>query len=426
MAARNLGSTSGGRVAPDEGGRVSRPIDGISRRVAFGGAPRSAGGADTSVAEAFLASTVGGEHVVKRHRARFHELEVAEVRPLTADAVEVTFTVPEELADDYTYLPGQYVALRKELDGHERRRSYSICRPPVRGSISVAIKRDLGGIFSSWANSELQAGDTLDVMSPQGTFTSTLDALDGKHVVGIAAGSGITPLMALAHTVLSRSATAEFELVYTNRSTLDVMFLEELAELKDRYPSRLAVHHVLSREQRTAPLLSGRIDAEKLGTMLEVLIRPETVDEWFLCGPFELVQLARDTLAAKGVPTDHVRYELFTTDADRVEPRHGRPVEVKQGEQTVAIEFTLDGQSSTVESPVSANESILNAALRVRPDVPFACAGGVCGTCRARVVEGSVNMTENYALEPDELERGYVLTCQSHPKSDRVVVDYDV
>lgn len=395
MAARNLGSTA------------ARP-------------------ADASVAEAFLASTVGGEHVPKRHRARFHRLEVAEVRPLTADAVEVTFTVPDELADEYTYLPGQYVALRADLEGHERRRSYSICRPPERGSISVAIKRDLGGVFSTWANSELKAGDTLDVMSPQGTFTSTLDALDGKHVVGIAAGSGITPLMALAHTVLARSATAEFELVYTNRSTLDVMFLEELAELKDRYPSRLALHHVLSREQRTAPLLSGRIDAEKLGTMLDVLIRPETVDEWFLCGPFELVQLARDTLAAKGVPTDHVRYELFTTDADRVEPRHGRPVEVKQGEQTVAIEFTLDGLSSTVESPVSANESILNAALRVRPDVPFACAGGVCGTCRARLVEGSVNMTENYALEPDELERGYVLTCQSHPKSDRVVVDYDV
>jgi ring-1,2-phenylacetyl-CoA epoxidase subunit PaaE len=388
--------------------------------------------ADAAVASAFLASTVGGEHVAsvdgatKRHRARFHALEVAEVRPLTADAVEVTFTVPDELADDYTYLPGQYVALRTELEGHERRRSYSICRPPERGSLSVAIKRDLGGVFSTWANTELKAGDTLDVMSPQGTFTSTLDALDGKHLVGIAAGSGITPLMALAHTVLSRSATSEFELVYTNRSTLDVMFLEELAELKDRYPSRLALHHVLSREQRTAPLLSGRIDAPKLEQMLDVLIRPETVDEWFLCGPFELVQLARDTLAATGVPVEHVRYELFTTDADRVEPRHGRPVEVQQGEQTVAIEFTLDGQSSTVESPVTANESILNAALRVRPDVPFACAGGVCGTCRARLVEGSVNMTENYALEPDELERGYVLTCQSHPKSDRVVVDYDV
>jgi ring-1,2-phenylacetyl-CoA epoxidase subunit PaaE len=378
------------------------------------------------VASAFLQSTVGGEHVRKRRRARFHRLTVAEVRPLTDDAVEVTFDVPDELADEYTYLPGQYVAIRATLDGTELRRSYSICRPPARGSVSVAIKRDLGGRFSTWANSELKAGDTLDVMSPEGTFTSGLDALDGKHIVGIAAGSGITPLMALAHTVLARSDSARFTLVYTNRSTRDVMFLEELAELKDRYPARLALHHVLSREQRTAPLLSGRIDAEKLQRMLEVLIPPETVDEWFLCGPFELVQLARDTLGAASVPVKHVRYELFTTDADRVEPRHGRPVVVERGEKTVAIEFTLDGQSSTVESPVSANESILNAALRVRPDVPFACAGGVCGTCRARLVEGSVNMTENYALEPDELERGYVLTCQSHPKTDRVVVDYDV
>lgn len=408
MAARNLGSTT------------ARPGTSAS------GSPTELAGA-ASVAGAFLQSAVGGEHVAKRRRARFHKLTVADVRRLTEDAVEVTFDVPDELADDYSYLPGQYVAIRATLDGKELRRSYSICRPPARGSISVAIKRDLGGRFSTWANSELEPGDTLDVMSPEGTFTSTLDELDGKHLVGIAAGSGITPLMALAHTVLARSATARFTLVYTNRSTRDVMFLEELAELKDRYPARLALHHVLSREQRTAPLLSGRIDAEKLERMLEVLIPPATVDEWFLCGPFELVQLARDTLAAASVPVKHVRYELFTTDtAERVEGERGRPVIVERGEPTVAIEFTLDGQSSTVESPVSANESILNAALRVRPDVPFACAGGVCGTCRARLVTGDVAMTENYALEPDELERGYVLTCQSHPKSDRVVVDYDV
>jgi ring-1,2-phenylacetyl-CoA epoxidase subunit PaaE len=401
------------------------------------------------IAETFLQSTVGGPRAVRR-RARFHPLEVAEVRRLTADAVEVTFAVPPELGAEYDYLPGQYVALRAELEGHERRRSYSLCRPPQRpaagqpGQISVAIKRDIGGLFSTWVNDELRAGDVLEVMSPQGTFTSALgdrggldarggragtaglDALDGRRVVGIAAGSGITPLMALAHAVLERSATAEFELVYTNRSTQDVMFLEELADLKDRYPARLALHHVLTREQRTAPLLSGRIDEERLARILDVLIRPETVDEWFLCGPFELVQLARDALAARGVPPERVRYELFTTDADRVEPRRARPVEIVEGEQTVAIEFTLDGQTSAVESPVVANESILNAALRVRPDVPFACAGGVCGTCRARLITGSVHMTENFALEPDELEAGYVLTCQSHPTSDRVEVDYDV
>lgn len=389
---------------------------------------------DASVAQAFLQSAVGGPRAGDRRRARFHPLEVAEVRRLTADAVEVTFQVPPRLADEYDYLPGQYVALRAELDGHERRRSYSLCRPPERpsagapGRISVAVKRDLGGLFSTWVNTELRPGDVLDVMSPQGTFTTSgaLDDLDGRRIVGIAAGSGITPLMALAHTVLERSTTAEFELVYTNRSTQDVMFLEDLADLKDRFPARLALHHVLTREQRTAPLLSGRIDHEKLERILDVLIRPETVDEWFLCGPFDLVQLARDTLAERGVPAARIRYELFTTDAGRVEPRSARPVIVGEGERTVAIEFTLDGQSSTVESPVAANESILNAALRVRPDVPFACAGGVCGTCRARLVTGSVHMTENYALETDELDAGYVLTCQSHPTSERVEVDYDV
>lgn len=385
------------------------------------------------IAEALLTSAVGGPRAAKR-RARFHTLRVAAVRPLTDASIEVTFAIPEEARGDFDYLAGQHVALRTELDGHEVRRSYSLCRAVDAGgdgdgprTISVAIKRDQGGRFSTWAQTELRPGDELDVMSPQGTFTSTLADLDGAHVTGIAAGSGITPLMALAATVLARSETSRFTLVYTNRSTTDVMFLEDLADLKDRYPSRLALHHVLSREQRAAPLLSGRIDEERLRRILDALVLPDTVDEWFLCGPFELVQLCRDTLADIGVAPEHVRYELFTTgEGGRVEAPSGRPVEVKADEPVHRIEVTLDGQSSTVDSPVAAHESILNAALRVRPDAPFACAGGVCGTCRALLREGSVAMTENYALEPDELERGYILTCQSHPTTDRVVVDYDV
>lgn len=375
-----------------------------------------------------------------RRRARFHELEVAEVRPLTADSIEVTFAVPDGLRADYSYLPGQYVALRARVPNgqggdHELRRSYSICRPPQLdgtgpGRISIAIKRDLGGRFSTWAHESLGAGDRIDVMSPEGTFITALPDLTNAHIVGIAAGSGITPMMAVAHTVLEASPTSRFTLIYTNRSTLDVMFLEELAELKDRYPARLALHHVLSREQRAAPLLSGRIDAEKLSTMLDVLVPPEHVTEWFLCGPLELVQLCRDTLAARGVPASAIRFELFTTDREPFEGDTGRLVDwprvIRPDEETFRIEFTLDGVSSTVETPVSARESILNAALRVRPDVPFACAGGVCGTCRARLLDGRVTMTENYALEPDELERGYVLTCQSHPKTPTVKVDYDV
>jgi ring-1,2-phenylacetyl-CoA epoxidase subunit PaaE len=360
-------------------------------------------------------------------RARFHTLAVAEVRPLTSASVEVTFDVPEDLHGEYDYLPGQHVALRAHVDGRELRRSYSICRPPVPGRISVAIKRDLGGAFSTWATSSLRPGDRIDVMSPQGTFTVDLAALDGRHIAGIAAGSGITPLMALASSILAASPTSRFTLVYTNRTAVDVMFLEDLADLKDRYPSRLALHHVLSREQRSAPLLSGRIDEDRLRWMLEALLPPETVDEWFLCGPLELVQLCRDVLDGLAVGRDRIHFELFTTgEPGEVRAEGGRPVVVHEGERTADIEFTLDGQTSTVTTPVDANESVLNAALRVRPDVPFACTGGVCGTCRARLLSGDVRMTENYALEPEELERGYVLTCQSHPLTDRVVVDYDV
>ena len=378
------------------------------------------------IADAFLRNAVGGPSVrqTERRRARFHTLTVSEVRPLTADAVEVTFAVPDGLADEFHYLPGQYVALRARIEGEELRRSYSLCRPPQPGSVSVAIKRDFGGRFSTWAQTELKAGDEIDVMSPQGTFTSTLGDLAGVHIAGIAAGSGITPLMALASTVLEQTADTQFTLIYTNRSTLDVMFLEELADLKDKYPTRLVLHHVLSREQRAAPLLSGRLDEERLTRIFDGLVQPATVDEWFLCGPLELVQLCRDTLGGFGVSPEHVRYELFTTgEEDRSGPR--RPVVLRQDEPMRTIDFTLDGQSATVQTPLSANESILDAALRVRPDVPYACAGGVCGTCRARVISGSVNMAENYALEPDEIDRGYVLTCQSHPTSDRVAVDYD-
>lgn len=392
-----------------------------------------------------------------RRRASFHNLTVAEVRRLTDDAIEVTFGVPAELAGQYDYLPGQYVALRTTLpdeqgEPHEVRRSYSICAEPRSfedgsSEIRVAIKKDLGGLFSTWANAELKAGDVLDVMSPMGAFISR-HGKDGASVqhnvmnsmnhpeelagepgnfVAIAAGSGITPVIAIARTLLAANPGTTFDLVYANKAAMDVMFLEELADLKDKYPTRLALHHVLSREQRIAPLMTGRIDSEKLQALLSSAIRAEDVDEWFLCGPFELVQLCRDTLAARGVEPDHVRFELFTTGRpDRPEGNAGRPVVADESQDTYKITFTLDGLTGDVTSPTHARESILNAALRVRPDVPFACAGGVCGTCRAKVVTGSVTMDENYALEQDELDKGYVLTCQSHPTSEEVTVDFDV
>ncbi|WP_300342858.1 1,2-phenylacetyl-CoA epoxidase subunit PaaE [Nesterenkonia sp.] len=377
-----------------------------------------------------------------RRRATFNTLRVADVRRLTEDSVEVTFAVPEHLQDDFDYAPGQYVALRAEIEGQEVRRSYSICTEPVPGEIRVAIKRDIGGLFSTWANEQLKPGDTLEVMNPSGAFVSKTaitsmnspeslaeDAVARRadaRLVAFAAGSGITPIMAIARSVLQASEKASFDLVYANRSAADVMFAEEIGDLKDRYPSRFAVHHVLSREQRLNPLLTGRIDAEKLRSLLDHVLRTEETDEWFLCGPFELVQLVRDELASRGVPAEKVRFELFTTGRpDRPAGHQGRSVAADPEGKQVEIEFTLDGLTGQVSSPVSARETVLNAALRSRSDVPFACAGGVCGTCRAKVVSGEFEMEENYALEADELQAGYVLTCQTRPTSEKLVVDYD-
>jgi ring-1,2-phenylacetyl-CoA epoxidase subunit PaaE len=366
-----------------------------------------------------------------KRRSAFSTLTVREVRRLTEDAVEVTLDVPADLQDRYDYLPGQYVALRTTLDvdgePKEVRRSYSICADPRPGELRVAVKRDLGGIFSTWVNESLKAGDTLDVMSPLGQFTPrTTPGQAAVSLVAVAAGSGITPVLSIARSMLAGGPHVRFDLIYANRAAMDVMFLEELADLKDRYPSRFALHHVLSREQRISPLLTGRIDAEKLEKLLGTVLAAERVDEWFLCGPFELVQLCRDSLAERGVPADRVRFELFTTgEPTRPEGSIGRPVAPADAGQNYSISFNLDGLKGSVQSPTHARESILNAALRVRPDVPFACAGGVCGTCRAKVVEGTVEMEENYALEPDEVANGFVLTCQAHPTSDSVSVDYD-
>lgn len=361
-----------------------------------------------------------------RRRARFHSLRILEVRELTAEAIEVAFRVPEELAEEYTYLPGQYVALRAELEGDDLRRSYSICQEPRPGELRVAIKRDRGGRFSTWAHGNLAAGQELEVMSPQGTFGTDLAHAEGKHFAAVVAGSGITPVMSLIRVLLGGTETATFTLVYTNRSAREVMFLDELADLKDRYRERLVLHHVLSREERDAELLSGRITAERFEAILDAFLPPDLVDEWFLCGPFDLVDMCRTALDAHGAEASHVHFELFTTgEPGQEQASRGRPVIIEDEAKTIEVRFTLDGRTATVKTPVEAEESILNAALRVRPDVPFACAGGVCGTCRAKVTSGEVTMRENYALEPDEIEAGYILTCQAVPCGDRVTVDYD-
>ncbi|PPK94591.1 ring-1,2-phenylacetyl-CoA epoxidase subunit PaaE [Kineococcus xinjiangensis] len=355
--------------------------------------------------------------------ATFHPLRVREVERLTDDAVAISFDVPEHLRAAYEFRPGQHLTLRRVVDGKEARRSYSICAPAGSGRLRVAVKRIDGGAFSGWATRELRPGDEVDVMTPAGRFGTTFEPQRASSYVAIAAGSGITPVLSLLATGLEVERGSRFTLVYGNRSSATVMFLDELADLKDRHPERLQVLHVLSRESQDAPLLSGRIDAEKLRTLLGSLLRPEDVDAWFLCGPEEMVAECRRVLDASGVPAASVHRELFHVAGAEPVLRPTRDRDAARGAGS-SVTVLLDGRSTTLDLAVE-DEPVLDAVLRVRPDAPFACKGGVCGTCRARVLEGSVRMEHDYALEEYEKEAGYVLACQSHPTSDRVVLDFD-
>ncbi|MGB8651961.1 MAG: 1,2-phenylacetyl-CoA epoxidase subunit PaaE [Mycobacteriales bacterium] len=342
----------------------------------------------------------------------FHPLRVAALDRLTDDAVAVTFAVPAELGGAFCFTPGQHLTLRRVLDGEDLRRTYSVCSP-VGGPLRVGVKLLEGGAFSTWVCKELQVGDVIEVMPPAGSFGVSPDPLRTRRYGLIAGGSGITPLLSVAATVLAEEPGSEVVLVYGNRTTRDVMFLEELADLKDRYPSRLQVLHVLSREEQESELLSGRLDADRLRRLLAALVPPDSVDAWYLCGPFGMVADARAVLAQAGAPEVHV--ELF-----HAEPPPPRPPSAVTAEATVVA--VLHGRTSTVTT--NRDTSVLDAVLRVRTDAPYACKGGVCGTCRARLVAGQVEMTVNYALEPEELAAGVVLTCQAHPLSDEVRVDY--
>jgi len=357
---------------------------------------------------------------VKR-RPAFHPLVVSIVDRLTDDAVAVTFAVPEELRAAFAFAAGQHLTVRRIVDGEDVRRSYSICSTPMdldRGVLRIGVRQVAGGTFSSYATSALKPGDTVEVLPPLGRFTIDLDPARRRHYAAIVAGSGITPVLSLVATALAVEPASRFTVVYGNRYARSVMFAEELADLKDRYPARLHLVHVLSREAQESALLSGRLDEDRLGALLDTLVDPATVDEWFLCGPFGLVQGARKVLADRGVAEGTVHAELFHVTE---EPPPPRPPEEVAGETEVTI--VLDGRTSTFR--MSQDERVLDAALKVRPELPYACRGGVCSTCRARLVDGEVRMAHNYALEPDDLAAGYVLTCQSSPLTDRLTVDYD-
>ncbi len=355
--------------------------------------------------------------------AVFHPLTVASIEPLTEDSVAITFDVPDELREDYAFSHGQHLTVRTELAGDDVRRNYSICSPAGSGVLRVAVKRLPGGAFSEHALDVLKAGDVLDVMTPTGRFFTELDPAHRKHYVCVAAGSGITPILSIVASTLAAEPDSSVTLVYANRTHRTVMFLEEVEDLKDSYPDRFQLLHVLSREPQEVELFSGRLDADRMSRILAGLLPPDTVDEWFLCGPFEMVSDLRKLLVAEGVPKKAIHAEVFHVEtADSPRPVR-RPVETPEG-HGARVTITLDGRRSSF-TLAGDGPPVLEAALAVRADAPFACKGGVCGTCRAKVLEGTVEMDTNWALEPDEVERGYVLTCQSHPTSDTVVLDYD-
>jgi ring-1,2-phenylacetyl-CoA epoxidase subunit PaaE len=353
-----------------------------------------------------------------RSRPAFHTLRVAGVDRLTDDAVAITFDVPEHLAQEFAFRPGQSLTLRRQVDGADERRTYSISSPAGTAP-RIGVREVPGGLFSTWLVREVEVDDEIDVLAPQGSFTP--DPSVPAHHLLIAAGSGITPMLSIAASVLA-NPDSRVTMLYGNRRTDTVMFAEELADLKDADPARFSLAHVLSREPRDAEVFSGRLDAERVRTILTTIVPVADVDHVWLCGPFGMVTGAQDVLADLDVPSERVHTELFYVEDEPPPPvTHDRDDVVAGPSSEVTV--ILDGKTTTLSVPRDA--VVLDAAQKVRPDLPFACKGGVCGTCRAKVTEGGVTMRRNFALEDFEVEAGFVLTCQSTCDTDAVTVDFD-
>jgi ring-1,2-phenylacetyl-CoA epoxidase subunit PaaE len=352
---------------------------------------------------------------------RFHRLAVKDLRRETPDAISLTFAIPDELKDAYRFSPGQYLTLRTTMDGEEVRRSYSICSGPDDGEMRIAVKKVDGGAFSSWAADELKSGDEIDVMTPTGRFGIAPVPDTARIHVGFAAGSGITPVLSIIKGVLAREPSSRFFLFYGNRSTGSMLFREALEQLKDRFIERLSVFHVISGEEQDIPILHGRLDGEKVRVLLRSLVPANAIDHVFICGPTGMSEEIEATCREIGIPDDRIHVERFVSGLGG-KPRPKAVVPAGAPPKAFAS-LIIDGKRREV--PVAEGEAILDAALRAGVDLPFACKGGMCSTCRARLVEGEARMDVNYSLEPWELEKGFVLTCQAKPVTGHVVVDYD-
>ncbi|MBA2250074.1 MAG: phenylacetate-CoA oxygenase/reductase subunit PaaK [Chitinophagaceae bacterium] len=353
----------------------------------------------------------------------FHTLTVKDIRRETADCISVEFDIPQNLQQQFNFTQGQSITIRKFINDEELRRSYSICSSPFENELRVAIKKVNNGLFSTFANTQLKKGDALEVMPPSGNFNTALVTTHKKNYLAFAAGSGITPVISIIKTTLAAEPRSNFTLVYGNRNTSSIIFKEALENLKDKYLERFSIIYVLSRERMEAEINYGRIGREKCEQFSQV-INFKTTDEIFLCGPEEMIFGVKDFLEIKGFNKKNIHYELFATPL-RKSVNIQTVSSTETNMQTSGITVKLDGRSFDFDLDYNSN-NILDAALAQGADLPFACKGGVCTTCRAKLVEGKVEMEVNYGLEEDEVAAGFILTCQSHPRSEKVVVDFDV
>lgn len=353
----------------------------------------------------------------------FHKLKVKEVKQETPGCVSISFDVPGDLKSDFLFEQGQNITIKKEIDGEELRRSYSICSAPFENELRVAVKQVEGGKFSNFANTLLQPGDELDILPPTGKFNTKLSRENKKQYLAFAAGSGITPVISIIKTTLQTEPESSFTLVFGNRGRSTIIFFEELEGLKNKYLNRFNFINILSREKTDAPINSGRIDPDKL-SQLRRLIDYKNTDEFFICGPEEMIFCVKDYLEAAGIDKKKIHFELFTTPGQKKAVSH-KPLAVGQSGPQSKITVKLDGRSFDFDLGFNG-ENILDAALKQGADLPFACKGGVCCTCKAKLLEGEVEMEVNWGLEQEEVEQGYILTCQSHPKTEKVVVDFDI
>ena len=352
----------------------------------------------------------------------FHPLRVRHVMPDTAEAVVVAFDVPDELREVFSFTQGQYLTLRRDIDGVDLRRSYSICAGVDDGELRVGVRKVKGGVFSNWINEHLRPGDEINVMAPQGRFFVALDPAARRHHVGIAGGSGVTPILSTMKTVLAREPLSRFTLIYGNRALKSTMFKEEIEDLKNKYLTRLTLHHVFSDEHTDAPLNMGVMNRDKIGEFLHSVVPASHIDHVFVCGPFQMNDEAEAALLAAGVPEDRIHIERFGVPQAAVGAviHEAKPGDAEQAKITIIRDGLKREIAFTKDQP-----SILDAASAAGLEVPFSCTSGVCGTCRAKLVEGEVRMERNFALDKNEVANGFVLTCQAHPLTPHVVLSFD-